>query len=86
MKACDHPNIIKYYDAYKDKSKNLNIIMEHADGGDLNQLLKERKKTGVKFEEDEILDITVQILLALKYCHERDIVHRDIKPDNIFLT
>lgn len=38
------------------------------------------------FEEDIIIDYLTQILIALNYCHKRNVLHRDIKPQNIFLT
>ena len=60
--------------------------MEWADGGDLGKLIKERKRTNEYFSEDQILDFFTQICLGLKHCHDPKIMHRDLKPDNIFLT
>ena len=58
--------------------------MDYADGGDLYKLIKNQK--GVHFTEEQILDWFVQISLALKHIHDRKILHRDIKTQNIFLT
>jgi NIMA (never in mitosis gene a)-related kinase len=43
MEKFTHPNIIKSYDVYKTKKGKLCIVMEYADGGDLNQQIKKRK-------------------------------------------
>jgi len=37
-------------------------------------------------DEEVILDYFTQICLALKHCHDRKIMHRDLKPNNVFLT
>lgn len=58
--------------------------MEYADGGDLSRRIKERQ--GKLFSEGTILDWFVQICLALKHVHDRKVLHRDIKSQNIFLT
>ncbi|XP_067451228.1 interferon-induced very large GTPase 1-like isoform X3 [Thunnus thynnus] len=58
--------------------------MDYCEGGDLLEKIKSQK--GELFSEDQILDWFVQICLALKHIHDRKILHRDIKPQNIFLT
>lgn len=71
MEKFTHPNIIKSYDVYKTKKGKLCIVMEYADGGDLNQKIKKRKedlKNGYRnafFKEEEIMDIFAQVALAL---------------------
>lgn len=56
-------------------------------GGDLEKFLKCRKREGgLLLTEDLVLDWFVQICLALKHCHDRKILHRDLKSPNIFLT
>lgn len=44
MEMLNHPNIVKFYDVYKTKTKKLCIVMEYADGGDLNKIIKAKKK------------------------------------------
>eukprot|EP00953_Heterococcus_sp_UTEX-ZZ885_P030029 15888-Heterococcus_DN1.PRE.1 len=58
--------------------------MDYADGGDLYGYLKGRK--GVPLAEERVIDWFVQITLALKHIHDRKILHRDLKTQNIFLT
>ena len=60
--------------------------MEYADGGDLASKIHDVKQAGNTLSEDEIIDIFLQICEGMKYCHDRKIVHRDIKSHNIFLT
>ena len=66
--------------------------MDFADGGDLAQRIEAQKDSAANseapepFSEDMVLDWFVQICLALKHAHDRKVLHRDLKPQNIFLT
>ena len=82
----DHPNVIQFKDVYKDRQKNLNIVMEYADGGDLASQIKARIKLQRAYTENEVMLIFTQVCLGMKHCHDRKIMHRDVKPLNIFLT
>jgi NIMA (never in mitosis gene a)-related kinase len=84
MSAFDHPNIIRFRDIYATNTGKLNIVMDYADGGDLADRIKNQK--GKYFQEVFIIDIFVQLCLALKHVHDRKILHRDIKAQNVFLT
>jgi len=53
-------------------------------GGDLSQRILNAK--GKNFPENQILDWFTQICLALRHCHEKRILHRDLKAKNVFLT
>ncbi|KAG9328306.1 hypothetical protein JZ751_015038, partial [Albula glossodonta] len=66
------------------RSGCLYIVMDYCEGGDLFRRINAQK--GVLFPEEQILDWFVQICLALKHVHDRKILHRDIKSQNIFLT
>ncbi|XP_069104709.1 LOW QUALITY PROTEIN: uncharacterized protein [Argopecten irradians] len=83
LARCNHPNIISYLDAYV-KDGSLNIAMEYADGGDLHKNIVGQK--GIHFGKEVIFDWFVQICLALKYIHSSNILHRDLKSQNIFLN
>ena len=54
--------------------------MEYADGGELSDMIRNRRQERHPFPEEEILNYFTQICLALKHCHDRNILHRDIKP------
>ena len=58
--------------------------MDYADGGDLQ--IRIRGQKGKFFNETQILDWFTQTCLAIKHIHDRKILHRDIKSQNIFLT
>nr|XP_033699702.1 serine/threonine-protein kinase Nek5 isoform X8 [Tursiops truncatus] len=66
------------------ENNRLFIVMEYCDGGDLMKRIK--KQRGVLLSEDQILSWFVQISLGLKHIHDRKILHRDIKTQNIFLS
>ena len=59
--------------------------MSYADGGDLSQKIKEMKSKGLVFGYEQILQWFTQICLAIQHVHEKKIIHRDIKSQNIFL-
>jgi len=83
LRSLDHPNIVRLYDSVQEKGV-LYIVMECVDVGGLAERIRNR---GAKpFSEDELLSIFVQMTLAVACIHEKKIVHRDIKPQNVFLT
>ncbi|XP_045201624.2 serine/threonine-protein kinase Nek1-like [Mercenaria mercenaria] len=83
LSACSHPNIVRYIEAFV-SSGALHIVMEYASGGDLQQKIE--KQNGVLFTSDMVLEWFLQVVLALEYIHSKNILHRDLKPQNIFLT
>ena len=60
--------------------------MEYIDGGDLHQKAVEKAAAKDFFTEDQILNWFTQVCLALKHCHDRKIIHRDLKVRNVFIT
>ena len=92
LEVLSHPNIIRFREVYKTKKGKLCIVMDYADNGDLQTKIKDKhknkQKTGVLeyLTEDQVLNYFTQICLAIKHCHDRKILHRDLKSQNIFLT
>jgi len=77
-----HPNITSYYGSFVQDSV-LNVVMEYADNGSLFQHVQRAKQP---FSEAQIVNFAAQMLLALQHLHEKNILHRDIKTKNIFVT
>ena len=78
--ALNHPNIVKVYDvSFSDKMQS--IVMEYIDGITLKDYIDQQKIIRWK----EAVHFAVQILRALQHAHDKGIVHRDIKPQNIML-
>ena len=65
------------------EGKNLCIIMEFADDGDLYQKICAHKKETKLFEEKEIWSVLVQVLLGLRSLHGLNILHRDLKVQEV---
>ena len=78
-----HPHIIQVYDAGQTADGRPYIAMEYVTGGDLVDLLHQRK--GNKLAVSEALYLMRRVAGAMAYAHERGIVHRDLKPSNILL-
>lgn len=81
----NHPNITAYKRSFL-KRGYLVIVMEYADGGDLNMLIRKRRKMKKYFSENQVLDWFTQVCLAVKHIHDKKILHRDLKTQNVFLT
>lgn len=85
LKKVSHHNIIKYYSSFLEGGI-LYIIMEYAESGDLYSLIKHYKRHSKLFEEFDIWRIGYEILNGLDYLHKNNIIHRDIKCLNLFIT
>jgi eukaryotic-like serine/threonine-protein kinase len=77
---CSHPNIVTVLEYGRDQGMHF-IAMEYIDG----MKLTERLRGAQLFEMREVLAIMSQLLKALHAAHRHDIVHRDVKPDNVIL-
>lgn len=76
-----HPNIVRFYTA-EIIDGYVVIVMEYLEGTTLRRWMNERKKVTV----EEALDLMIPILEGLAHAHELNIVHRDVKPENILMT
>ncbi|KAF5740488.1 phosphoenolpyruvate carboxylase kinase 2-like isoform X1 [Tripterygium wilfordii] len=75
-----HPNIVQIYDVY-DRTESLSLVLELCES---NTLYDRIVVSNSVFCEIKAASMIKQLLVALSHCHNLDIVHRDIKPDNIF--
>lgn len=76
-----HVNIANVYDVGNDGNIYY-IVMEYVDGYTLKEIIKEK----APFDNEEVIGIAIQIANALEVAHSYNIVHRDIKPQNILVT
>lgn len=85
-RTCNSPHIVKYYGTFlNEESANIFIAMEYCGGGSLEAIYKRVKARGGRIGEKVLGKIAEGVLSGLSYLHERRIIHRDIKPQNILL-
>ena len=77
----NHPNIVQIYDRGQAEGTYY-IAMEHLEGRSLKDIIGAE----APLKPDRAIDITLQILQALRFAHAHGVVHRDIKPHNIILA
>ncbi|KEI36651.1 uncharacterized protein L969DRAFT_20042 [Mixia osmundae IAM 14324] len=80
LKDLDHPHIVQYL-GFEETTDFISIFLEYVPGGSVGRCLRKHGK----FEEPVIVSFTMQILEGLTYLHDRGILHRDLKADNILL-
>ena len=84
LDALRHPHIVAYHRAFEEAGA-LHIVLEYANGGDLEKQIQAQKKRGGMFSEAQVLSWFSQTADALRYVHGLKMLHRDIKTQNIFL-
>mmetsp|Transcript_29150 Transcript_29150/g.67751 ORF Transcript_29150/g.67751 Transcript_29150/m.67751 type:complete len:557 (-) Transcript_29150:113-1783(-) len=78
MEKLDHPLVIRIFETVE-SPRRIHIVMEHLSGGNLCSHVKSRRS----LPEDEARNIFVQIAQSLEYMHINNIIHRDIKLENV---
>ncbi|KAG1862189.1 kinase-like protein, partial [Suillus subluteus] len=80
LKDLDHPHIVQYL-GFEETKTFLSIFLEYVPGGSIGRRLRDHGK----FDEEVTKLFTGQILEGLEYLHSKNIIHRDLKADNILL-
>ena len=78
----NNENIIYIYSYFEDNN-TIYTVMEYINGYDLEKLIIDRKKI---FTENEVLELLIQLANGFKKIHNQNVIHRDIKPNNIIRT
>lgn len=81
LSQLEHPRVVKVLDHFQDAAGSYYIVMELIDGVDLGRMLEKRGAPGLPV--DEVLEWAAQTCEALQYVHEQQIIHRDVKPQNL---
>ena len=77
--------VVKYYESFYSEH-SFNIVMEFCDGSDLKKYIKEHKSQKKLIEKEKIFDLILDICEGLREIHSKNLIHRDLKPDNLFMT
>jgi len=85
LAAFKHPYIVRYRENFIDNGW-LCILMDYCEGGDLCKQIEKAKKSRSPIAEEQVLRWMTQALLALKYIHDKHVLHRDLKSSNFFLS
>ncbi|KND03562.1 CAMK/CAMKL/MARK protein kinase [Spizellomyces punctatus DAOM BR117] len=81
MRMLDHPNIVQLIEVMETK-RELYLVLEYAPGGEVLDYIVAHGR----LKESEAKKFVRQIVEALKYCHEGNVVHRDLKAENLLLN
>lgn len=85
LSSLKHPYVVSYRESFLE-GRTLCIVMDYAEGGDLFNRVAKTRKAGQVFPEAQVMRWFTQASLALKHIHEKHVLHRDLKSQNLFLT
>lgn len=80
LRSLDHPNILRLFESFED-DQNYYLVTELCSGGELYENIV---RTGY-LSEAQAANFALQVLSCIDYCHEHNVIHRDLKLDNFML-
>ncbi|WBW74375.1 PAK-related kinase Shk2 [Schizosaccharomyces osmophilus] len=80
MRESFHPNIVSFLDAFLIKDRHLWVVMEYMDAGSLTDIIQQHK-----LNEEQVARICLETCKGIQHLHARNVIHRDIKSDNVLL-
>ncbi|KAA8496010.1 Calcium/calmodulin-dependent protein kinase type 1B [Porphyridium purpureum] len=80
IRQLDHPHVVCAYDVFESE-REVRIVMEYMSGGSLYSRIRDRGR----MPENTAREMMSEILMALHYLHGKDIIHRDVKAENVLL-
>ncbi|CAE7588631.1 nekl-3, partial [Symbiodinium sp. CCMP2456] len=85
LRRVKHPHIVRFFDCIVG-AQQMHIVMQLMEGGDLASVIRRCRDGGQRPMEASIWRWLLQMARALAYLHKISILHRDVKPANIFLS
>ncbi len=83
--SLQHPNIVTVHDVGEDGHAQY-IVMEYVNGQTLKQIIRQYNNDGQLMPTSRFLDLTIQICDGIGYAHRANLVHCDVKPQNVLVT
>ena len=80
-----HPNIVTVHDIGQEEYRHY-IVMEYVDGFTLKQIIRDANEDGRFLPVSRVLDLAIQICNGIGYAHRANLVHCDLKPQNVLVT
>ena len=84
LEKLEHPHIVRVLDLCEDED-NIFIALELINHGNLLEVISKIKEKKIGFKERNAADIVYQLLLAINYIHKSNVIHRDLKLENIMV-
>ena len=81
LSSLEHPNIARLYDGGMTEDGRPYLVMEYVDGVPIHHYVKNNN-----LRPDQVLKLFHQVCEAVRYAHNHFVIHRDLKPDNIYVT
>lgn len=85
LKVLNGPTIVRYYESFIEND-SIHIVMEYAEKGSVDDLIQEFKERQTNFDSEQVLYWMAQIVIGIMLMHSKNILHRDIKTQNMFIN